>query len=180
MTSRREPAASYHSRMIAQITIPGVDPALLDGVIRLLAAAAVGGAIGANRELTRKPAGLRTHALVALGSALVVVTSIHPGGAPPGDATSRIIQGVIAGIGFLGGGVILHAEGRTVKGLTTAATIWVAAAAGIACGVGQWLIAAIAVGIALVILTVGQTAEDAMHRMKKEPADGPDTERRQE
>jgi putative Mg2+ transporter-C (MgtC) family protein len=152
--------------MIAQITIPGTEPGFLEAVIRLLAAAAVGGAIGANRELTRKPAGLRTHSLVALGSALVVVTAIQLNSTSPGDATSRVIQGVIAGIGFLGGGVILHAEGRTVKGLTTAATIWVAAAAGIACGVGQWLVAAVAVVIALVILTVGQGAENALHRMR--------------
>ena len=158
-------------RMIAQITLPGVDPAFLDAVVRLLAAAAVGGAIGANRELTRKPAGLRTHSLVALGSALVVVASVHLGSSNPGDSTSRVIQVVIAGIGFLGGGVILHAEGRTVKGLTTAATIWVAAAAGIACGVGQWLIAVVAVILALIILTVGQGVENAMHRMKGNVAD---------
>ena len=153
--------------MIAQIAIPSVDPGFTDVFIRLAAAAAVGGAIGLNRELTRKPAGLRTHALVALGSALVVVTGLQLGGeASRGDAASRVIQGVIAGIGFLGGGVILHAEGRTVKGLTTAATIWVAAAAGIACGTGHWTIAAAAVGIALVILTIGQGVENALHRMK--------------
>ena len=153
-------------RMTAQITLMGTDPAYLDAVFRLLAAAAVGGALGVNRELTRKPAGLRTHSLVALGCALIVVTSIHLGSSNPGDSTSRVIQGVVAGIGFLGGGVILHAEGRTVKGLTTAATIWVSAAAGIACGVGQWLIALTAVVLALLILTVGQGVENALHRMK--------------
>lgn len=158
--------------MTSQFSLVGADPGFLEAVFRLLAAAAVGGAIGANRELTRKPAGLRTHSLVALGSALVVVTSIHLGTANPGDSTSRVIQGVIAGIGFLGGGVILHAEGRTVTGLTTAATIWVAAAAGIACGVGRWLVAVVAVGLALVVLTVGQAVENALHRMKgTEPDD---------
>jgi putative Mg2+ transporter-C (MgtC) family protein len=158
--------------MTAQITLAGTDPDFLTAVLRLIAAAAVGGALGVNRELTRKPAGLRTHSLVALGSALVVVASNHLGSTNPGDSTSRVIQGVIAGIGFLGGGVILHAEGRTVKGLTTAATIWVAAAAGIACGVGRWLIAAVAVGLALLILTVGQGAENALHRMKGSEPDG--------
>jgi putative Mg2+ transporter-C (MgtC) family protein len=152
--------------MIVQISLPGTDPDFLTAVLRLLAAAAVGGAIGVNRELTRKPAGLRTHSLVALGCALIVVTSNHLGSHNPGDSTSRVIQGVIAGIGFLGGGVILHAEGRTVKGLTTAATIWGAAAAGIACGVGQWLIALTAVVLALLVLTGGQWVEDALHRMK--------------
>lgn len=165
--------------MIAQITLVGTDADFLNAVFRLLAAAAVGGAIGANRELTRKPAGLRTHSLVALGSALVVVASIHLGSTNPGDSTSRVIQGVIAGIGFLGGGVILHAEGRTVKGLTTAATIWVAAAAGIACGVGQWLIAVVAVVLALIILTVGQGVENALHRIKGEEGDGATTDAKQ-
>jgi putative Mg2+ transporter-C (MgtC) family protein len=152
--------------MIAQITLAGTDADFLNAVFRLLAAAAVGGAIGVNRELTRKPAGLRTHSLVALGCALVVVTANHLGSNNPGDSTARVIQGVIAGIGFLGGGVILHTEGRNVKGLTTAATIWVAAAAGIACGVGQWLVAAVAIVLALLILTLGQAVENALHRIK--------------
>ena len=157
--------------MIAQITLVGTDQGFLESVIRLVAAAAVGGAIGVNRELTRKPAGLRTHSLVALGCALIVVTSNHLASSNPGDSTSRVIQGVVAGIGFLGGGVILHAEGRTVKGLTTAATIWVAAAAGVACGIGQWLIALVAVVLALLVLTVGQWLEDALHRMKGQEPD---------
>ena len=122
-------------------------------------------------DLLPAPLVLDRESLVALGSALAVVAGIQLGSVSPGDSTARVIQGVIAGIGFIGGGVILHAEGRTVKGLTTAATIWVAAAAGIACGVGQWLIAAVAVGMALIILTVGQSAEDALHRMKGEEPD---------
>jgi len=159
--------------MTAQIALPGMDSDFLSSVIRLLAAAAIGGVIGVNRELTRKPAGLRTHSLVALGCALVVVTSTHLGSLSPGDSTARVIQGVVAGIGFLGGGVIVHAEGRTVKGLTTAATIWVAAAAGIACGIGEWLVALVAVVIALFVLTVGQAVENALHRMKgQSPEDG--------
>lgn len=149
----------------------GTDSDFLTSVVRLLAAAAVGGVIGANRELTRKPAGLRTHALVALGCALVVVTSNHLTSNIPGDSTARVIQGVVAGIGFLGGGVIVHAEGRTVKGLTTAATIWVAAAAGVACGIGQWLIAFTAVVLALIVLTVGQGIENALHRIKGDTRD---------
>jgi putative Mg2+ transporter-C (MgtC) family protein len=160
--------------MTAQITLVGTDADFLNSVLRLLAAAAIGGVIGVNRELTRKPAGLRTHSLVALGCALVVVTSIHLGSASPGDSTARVIQGVVAGIGFLGGGVIVHAEGRTVKGLTTAATIWVAAAAGIACGIGQWLVALIAVVLALVVLTAGQSVENALHRLKGDEPDNGD------
>jgi hypothetical protein len=94
-----------------------------DVVLRLLAATGIGGAIGLNRELTRKPAGLRTHALVALGSALATVSALtlgDPVGASHGDAASRVIQGIVAGIGFIGGGVILHTEhsphGRPERG----------------------------------------------------------------
>lgn len=139
-----------------------------DVVIRLLAATGIGGAIGLNRELTRKPAGLRTHALVALGSALATVSALQFGSpmeATHVDAVSRVIQGVIAGIGFLGGGVILHTEGRNVVGLTTAATIWVAAALGISCGLGQWRVAGVAVLIALTVLVVGHQVERALHRL---------------
>ena len=149
--------------MIAPEIMPTWDEALL----RLLAATATGGAIGLNRELTKKPAGLRTHALVALGAALVTVTALQLGGPNEAihvDATSRVIQGLVAGIGFLGGGVILHSEGRDVKGLTTAATIWVAAAVGISCGIGQWHIAGTAAALALVILVLGRFVESALHR----------------
>src|SRR3954470_5261378 len=135
--------------------VPDTVPDWSEAILRLLAATATGGAIGLNRELTKKPAGLRTHALVALGCALVTVTALQLGGPNDAihvDATSRVIQGLVAGIGFLGGGVILHTEGRDVKGLTTAATLWVAAALGISCGVGQWHIAGMAVAIALVVL----------------------------
>ena len=140
-----------------------------DVVIRLLAATGIGGAIGLNRELTRKPAGLRTHALVALGAALATVSALQLGGVTGGshgDAASRVIQGIVAGIGFIGGGVILHTDGRNVVGLTTAATIWVAAALGISCAVGQWRVAGSAVLIALVVLVVGRGLESAIHRIK--------------
>ena len=138
-----------------------------DAMIRLLAATGIGGVIGLNRELTRKPAGLRTHALVALGSALATVTALQLDPSASGatsDAASRVIQGVIAGIGFIGGGVILHSEGRNVYGLTTAATILVAAALGVSCGVGQWRVAGLASLIALGVLVVGRGVESALHR----------------
>ena len=143
-----------------------------DVVIRLLAATGIGGAIGLNRELTRKPAGLRTHALVALGAALATVSALQlggPAGTSHGDAASRVIQGIVAGIGFIGGGVILHTEGRNVVGLTTAATIWVAAALGISCAVGQWRVAGSAVLIALLVLVVGRGIEGALHKIKRDP-----------
>jgi putative Mg2+ transporter-C (MgtC) family protein len=153
-----------------QPMLPEATPLWSEAMLRVLAATAAGGIIGLNRELTRKPAGLRTHALVALGASLVTVSALQLGVGPDrthADAASRVIQGVIAGIGFLGGGVILHADGRNVKGLTTAATIWVAAALGISCGIGQWHIAGMTAGLALVVLVVGQPIEDALHRFRK-------------
>ena len=153
-----------------QPMLPEATPLWTEAMLRVLAATAAGGVIGLNRELTRKPAGLRRHALLALGAALVTVSALQLGVGPDrthGDAASRVIQGVIAGIGFLGGGVFLHADGRNVKGLTTAATIWVAAALAISCGIGQWHIAGMTAGLALVILVVGRPIEAALHRYQK-------------
>src|SRR3954468_6474990 len=101
---------------------------------RLFLAAVFGGAIGFNREMYLKPAGLRTHALVCLGAALMAYIGLQLGSsAADGAAASRIVQGMVAGIGFIGGGVILrNPRGRTVHGLTTASSIWVVAAIGVA------------------------------------------------
>ena len=135
-------------------------------VLRLLAATLIGSCIGLDREVRRKPAGMRTHALVAVGSALVtlVVTRMDPA-ALHVDAVSRAIQGIIAGVGFLGGGAILKAEHEMVHGLTTAASIWLVASLGIACGVGQWVAALIALALALIILIVGGPIEGLVHRI---------------
>ncbi|MEA2336844.1 MAG: putative Mg2+ transporter-C (MgtC) family protein, partial [Thermoanaerobaculia bacterium] len=108
------------------------------------------------------------HALVALGSALVtlVIVRFDPNGQLV-DAVSRAIQGIIAGVGFLGGGAILKAEHEMVSGLTTAASIWLVASLGIACGLGQWVAALIALGFALLILIVGGPVEGLVHRIAK-------------
>ena len=139
---------------------------LLDLLLRLLAATVIGSGIGLDREVRRKPAGLRTHALVSLGSALltVVVVRIAPEAAHV-DAVSRVIQGIIAGVGFLGGGAILKSEHEMVHGLTTAASIWLVASLGIACGAGQWVAAVLACVIALLILTVGGPIEGMVHKL---------------
>ena len=148
---------------------------LSDLALRLVAATMCGGAIGFDRELRHKPAGLRTHALVSLGASLVTVLVLRT---TPGyehvDALSRVIQGVLAGVGFLGAGSILRNTVSTqeqVHGLTTAATIWIVAALGIACGVGQWSVALIAVSVALFVLVAGGPFEGLLHRIfkKKEP-----------
>jgi putative Mg2+ transporter-C (MgtC) family protein len=131
-----------------------------DIALRLAAAVAVGAALGIDRDLERKPIGARTLALVSLGAAAVAVATVNvPGLFENKDALSRIvqglIQGVMAGIGFIGAGVILRKpEVDLVKGLTTAATVWVAAALGIACGLGQWLVVGIATLLSLIVLVV--------------------------
>lgn len=136
-------------------------------VLRLLAATLIGSGIGLDREVRRKPAGMRTHALVSLGAALVTVVTIRMG--PPSadhlNAVSRVIQGIIAGVGFLGGGAILKGDREMVHGLTTAASIWLCASLGIACGTGQWGAALIASVIALLILVVGGPVEGLVHRL---------------
>ena len=127
---------------------------------RLGLALAAGAVIGLDRELKRKPAGLRTHALVSIGSALVVLVTLAFGGGSGADALSRAIQGIITGIGFLGAGVIMQYEHeRRVEGLTTAASIWVAAGLGMACGAGFIELVAIALGIALLTLIGGEYVE---------------------
>ena len=145
-------------------------PDTTEVILRLFAAAAIGACIGLDREVRRKPAGMRTHALVALGSALVtlVVVRFDPR-ALHVDAISRAIQGIIAGVGFLGGGAILKAEHEMVSGLTTAASIWLVASLGIACGVGQWVAALIALAFALIILIVGGPVEGLVHRLASKP-----------
>ncbi|TLY80028.1 MAG: MgtC/SapB family protein [Gammaproteobacteria bacterium] len=118
---------------------------------RLLVAILIGALIGIQRELTHKPAGLRTHMLVALGTAMVVVTAAEAGMASAD--LSRIIQGVITGIGFLGGGAILKLTAEhEIHGLTTAAGIWMTAAAAAAAGLGQLGIALLGVVFGLLIL----------------------------
>lgn len=122
-------------------------------VIRLLAALAAGGVIGLQREVSGKAAGLRTHILVCAGTALFVLAAA--GGAMQQDAMSRVIQGLITGIGFLGAGAILKIEATSqIKGLTTAAGIWMTAALGVAIGLGHLGMAAIATVFAWFVLSV--------------------------
>jgi putative Mg2+ transporter-C (MgtC) family protein len=127
-------------------------------VLRLVFAAAAGALVGIDREARGKPAGLRTHALVALGAALVTVCGIqYLEGSSDEAALTRVIQGVIAGVGFLGGGAILRARDRdAVTGLTTAATIWIVAALGIACGGGHWGAVTTAVVLVAIVLILGR------------------------
>jgi putative Mg2+ transporter-C (MgtC) family protein len=121
----------------------------LDFTLRLLLAGGLGAAIGLERELWRKPAGLRTNILIALGSALLTMVSIEIGGGTP----DRIASQIVTGVGFLGGGAILR-SGKSIHGMTTAATIWVNAAIGMAAGAGQFAMATAATVVTLFVLAV--------------------------
>jgi len=122
-------------------------------VLRLLLATALGAGIGYQRERANKPAGLRTHILISVGSALFTVVSLF--GFGDGVDPSRVAAGVVTGIGFIGAGVILRGvRGDHVVGLTTAASVWAAAAIGMAAGVGMYLIATIVAAIAVLVLMI--------------------------
>jgi putative Mg2+ transporter-C (MgtC) family protein len=140
--------------------------------LRLALAALLGAVLGFNREMALKPAGMRTHALVSLGAALATVTGLALA-QPPGEdvaAPGRIIQGLVAGIGFIGSGVILHRrDNHTVEGLTTAASIWVIAATGVAVGAGLWRASLIVVAISLILLVVGSPIDRLLQRFGKTP-----------
>ena len=147
-----------------------------EAVLRLAVAMVAGVVLGLNRDLKDKPAGVRTHGLVALGSALVVLVSAEFGygesGNPDGNPVTRTIQGIIAGIGFLGAGVIIKVTNRAVvRGLTTAATIWLAACLGIAAGAGLLALTGIAMALTLVLLLLGGPFERRMRRFLPARAD---------
>ena len=122
-------------------------------ILRILAAMLVGAVIGYERERTGKSAGLRSHMLVALGSAIFVLAPLEA--EMRIEDVSRVVQGVAAGIGFIGAGAILKiTEARVIEGLTTAAGIWLTAALGVAVGLGRFGVAAISAVLAWVILAV--------------------------
>jgi putative Mg2+ transporter-C (MgtC) family protein len=124
-------------------------------VIRLLAATLLGGLVGIQRESTRKPAGLRTHVLVSVASAAFIVACTGSG--MSSDGISRVIQGIVTGIGFLGAGTILKlSHEHEIKGLTTAASVWMTAAIGVIVGLGSLGIALIVTSLALIILSLAR------------------------
>lgn len=138
---------------------------------RLLLASLLGGLIGLEREIHGRPAGFRTHLLVSLGSCLFVVTSIQfyltfgnlSGSGPLGVDPGRVAAQVVTGIGFLGAGAIIR-EGSSIRGLTTAACLWVAAAIGVSIGVGLYLISLAVTGVALISLLLLKKIENRIKR----------------
>jgi putative Mg2+ transporter-C (MgtC) family protein len=135
-------------------------------VLRLGVATLTGGLIGLDRDLHGKPIGLKTLGLVGLATAMVVVLTNSSGDPTKiSDAASRVMQGILTGIGFLGAGVIVHAQNHfRVHGLTSAACTWLTACIGIICGVGQWRIVVVGLAIAFTLLIVGRRLEQWLHR----------------
>lgn len=132
---------------------------LVHVIIRLIAATILGGVVGIQREKARKPAGLRTHILVSLGTAVFVLACSGVGMSM--DGLSRVIQGIVTGIGFIGAGSILKLnEERDIQGLTTAAGVWMTAAIGVAVGLGSLGVALLSTFFTLIILTLAGPLED--------------------
>jgi putative Mg2+ transporter-C (MgtC) family protein len=139
-------------------------------ILRLVAAAVVGGLVGLNRDLHGKPTGVPTLGLVGLGSALAVLAV-----AGDGAAESRVIQGIVTGIGFLGAGVIIRPAAKSrVHGLTTAACVWLTATLGAACGVGAWRIVVVGVPVAFVLLLFGKSVEHLSDYVSREASGEPE------
>lgn len=124
----------------------------LEAILRFLLAVALGAGIGYQRERAGKAAGMRTLILVSAGAALFTLVSVY-GFDAGGVDISRVAAGVVVGVGFIGAGVIFRGrQEEEVAGLTTAATIWMAAAIGLAAGVGMYLLSVIAAAVILIIL----------------------------
>jgi putative Mg2+ transporter-C (MgtC) family protein len=129
--------------------------------LRLCGATVAGMAIGLNRDIHNKPIGMRTLGLVALGAAIVILSgSVYEGLHFGQDAVSRVVQGILTGLGFLGAGAILRGKDQMeVQGLTTASTVWIAAALGVTAGLGAWFITIAGTLVTLILLTYGTRLE---------------------
>jgi putative Mg2+ transporter-C (MgtC) family protein len=140
-------------------------------IIRLIAATLLGAVVGIQRESVGKPAGLRTHILVCLGTAVFVVACSGVG--MSSDGLSRVIQGIVTGIGFIGAGSILKLEKEhDIQGLTTAAGIWMTAATGVAVGLGSLGVALLSTVMTLIILSlVGSLERRAEKALKAKTKD---------
>jgi putative Mg2+ transporter-C (MgtC) family protein len=145
------------------LTMPDL-AAQLDFSARLIIAAALGALIGAEREIHGHPAGIRTHMLVALGSGIFTVLSIHGFGQAPGAGIdpTRIAAQIVSGIGFLGAGAILK-DGIVIRGLTTAASLWATAAVGMAAGAGEYVIGTVAAAVIIVSLWPINALAERLH-----------------
>lgn len=153
--------------MILEELIGGLPDArgMVRVIIRLVIAMLLGAVVGAQRERTGKPAGVRTHMLVAMGGALFVLAPMEFG--MNADGLSRVIQGLVTGIGFLGAGAILKLnEEREIAGLTTAAGIWMTAAVGVAVGLGRFGVAVVSIILTWITLSLVGKLEYRMNQSR--------------
>ncbi|HET9713351.1 MAG TPA: MgtC/SapB family protein [Pyrinomonadaceae bacterium] len=135
-------------------------------IIRVTAAIILGGILGIQRERARKPAGLRTHMIVCLGTAVVVLACLASSMDMSG--LSRVIQGIVTGIGFIGAGSILKlSEQREIRGLTTAAGLWMTAAIGVAVGLGSLGVALIGTAATFIVLSLIGAVEARLEKREK-------------
>jgi putative Mg2+ transporter-C (MgtC) family protein len=137
----------------------------MDIIVKLVIAAFLGSLIGLEREIHKKPGGLRTHALVCMGSTLFTVVSLGFSG--PNVDSSRIAAGIVTGIGFLAAGMIIKTDAKKVYGFTTAAELWVLAAIGISVGIGFYAAAAVTTLVVLVILDPLKKFEGVFNKKKR-------------
>jgi putative Mg2+ transporter-C (MgtC) family protein len=138
-------------------------------IIRVIAAVILGGILGLQREKAGKPAGLRTHMIVCLGTAVVVLACLASSMDMSG--LSRVIQGIVTGIGFIGAGSILKlSEQREIRGLTTAAGLWMTAAIGVAIGLGSLGVALIGTGATFIVLSLLGAVESRLEKREKNQA----------
>ena len=145
----------HYARQVVNMLIEELIAELPDirHLVRLIVAMLLGAVVGVQRERIGKPAGLRTHVLVAMGGALFVIAPLEFG--MNADGLSRVIQGLVTGIGFLGAGAILKLhEQREIEGLTTAAGIWMTAAIGISAGLGRWGLALVSTILTWITLSI--------------------------
>ncbi|MEA2038195.1 MAG: MgtC/SapB family protein [Nanoarchaeota archaeon] len=126
-------------------------------ILKLLLAVILGGVVGLEREKYHKPAGLRTHMLVAVGSALLTIVALSNFV----DDSARIISGIVTGIGFIGAGTIIAQGAKGIHGLTTAATLWAISAIGICVGVGMYALALSVTGVIVLVLFLGKLEKSA-------------------
>ncbi len=148
---------------------------LIRVIIRLLAAILLGAIVGINREKVGKPAGLRTHVLVSLGTAVFVLACSSVGMSL--DGLSRVIQGIVTGIGFIGAGSILKlTEEQDIQGLTTAAGIWMTAAIGVSVGLGSLGLALLSTIFTLLILALAGPLESTSNKEQKKKVEDPNND----
>jgi putative Mg2+ transporter-C (MgtC) family protein len=136
-------------------------------IIRMVAAILLGAIVGYQRERAHKPAGLRTHVLVSLGTAVFVLSCARSG--MSSDGLSRVIQGIVTGIGFIGAGSILKlSDERDIKGLTTSAGIWMTAAIGVTVGLGSVGLAIMSTVLTLIVLALAGPLEHKLDKQREE------------